>query len=371
MTFQRFAELPRFLTLFLLSFALLSCTNAQSEGDEVDPDALVDGISPQFLQAQALSTFGVLPDLMQSTKYTVSEAKVTLGRQLYYETRLSKNQDLSCNSCHALGQFGVDRRTGVGRTSLGHRNQLGVRNSPSVYNAARQLAQFWDGRAADVEEQAKGPILNPVEMAMPSAQAVVAVLKSIPGYLPLFKAAFPSGSDPITYDNAAIAIGAFERKLVTKDRFDEYLAGDRAALTTKETHGLNVFMQAGCPTCHSGPGVGGNVYRVMGVLKAYATTDTGRYQVTKDPADRNVFKVPSLRNINMTAPYFHDGSQATLSAAIRTMVEYQTARQQITEPDLEAIVSFLSALTGDLPLEYIKEPAKLASGPTTPVPSPL
>jgi cytochrome c peroxidase len=267
--------------------------------------------------------------------------------------------------------YGVDHHSGANAaTSLGHRGQSGTRNAPSVYNAALHIAQFWDGRAVDVEEQAKGPILNPIEMAMPTNTAVVKVLKSIPGYAPLFASAFPGVADPITYDNLGIAIGAFERKLVTQDRFDRYMDGDMKALSQAEIDGLETFTRAGCPTCHSGPGIGGAGYRKLGALKMYKTDDVGRYAVTKKEADRYFFKVPSLRNVDKTAPYFHDGSQTTLVSAVRFMSEYQTANGKLSDPEIAQVVTFLKSLTGELPMSYIAEPPMLPSGPTTPAPDP-
>lgn len=357
----------------LMAAAATSCTNAQGDGDGAETLGPQDlgGQDPESVRAEALKEFGVLSDVQTSSKHPLSDAKVNLGRQLFYEKRLSKNQDLACNTCHSLTDFGVDHRSGSGKTSLGHRGQLGTRNSPSVYNAARQVAQFWDGRAADVEEQAKGPILNPVEMALPNAAAVVTVLKSIPGYMPLFQAAFPGVKDPITYDNVGIAIGAFERKLTTPDRFDDYLGGDKGALNAAELRGLYVFLNSGCPACHTGPGIGGELYRKLGDVKAYpGNGDVGRYEVTKKEMDRYVFKVPSLRNVDRTGPYFHDGSQPTLTAAIRTMSEYQTLAGKLSDDDVNAIATFLKALTGELPSDYIKEPTLLPGSATTPKPDP-
>jgi cytochrome c peroxidase len=247
---------------------------------------------------------------------------------------------------------------------------MGTRNAPSAYNAALHIAQFWDGRAVDVEEQAKGPVLNPIEMAMKDAPSVVKVLKSIPGYQPLFAAAFPGVSDPITYDNMGVAIGAFERKLVTQDRFDRYLSGEMTALTQPEIDGFLVFTRAGCPACHQGPGIGGSVYKKLGALKMYKTDDVGRYAVTKKEADKYFFKVPSLRNVEKTAPYFHDGSQATLVDAVRFMSEYQTAEGKLSDAEIAQVVTFLKTLTGELPKAYIAEPAMLPNGPNTPAPDP-
>jgi cytochrome c peroxidase len=317
------------------------------------------------LRAQALQVFGVLTPEAVSASNPVTDAKVRLGRMLYYDPRLSKNHDVACNSCHLLAEFGVDHEA----TSPGHRGQRGGRNSPTVYNAAFHAAQFWDGRAADVEEQAKGPILNPIEMAMPSEEAAVAVLRSIPGYAPLFRAAFPGEGQPITYDNIARAIAAFERRLTTPSRFDDFVGDEPEALTDEELRGLALFVETGCPTCHMGPMLGGTLYRKIGLVHPYDTGDLGRYEVTKQEADRFVFKVPSLRNVNETGPYFHDGGVQTLDEAVRLMGWHQLGRE-LSSADRLAIIAFLQSLTGRVDPEYIAKPTLPESGPTTPKPDP-
>lgn len=317
------------------------------------------------LRDRAVLVFGILPDEAPNPDNPITEEKVTLGRMLYYDPRLSKNHDVSCNSCHQLDNYGVDSEA----TSPGHKGQRGGRNSPTVYNAAFHVAQFWDGRAADVEAQAKGPVLNPIEMAMPSEQAVLVVLKSIPGYSPLFAAAFPDDEDPITYDNMARAIGAFERRLVTPSRFDAFLEGQDDALTEAEVAGLETFMQVGCNTCHNGQVIGGNAYHKLGVVKPFASADQGRFEVTGAEADRQVFKVPSLRNVEKTGPWFHDGSMQTLDETIRTMAEHQLGKT-LTDAQVRSIHSFLASLTGEVDVEYIAEPELPASGPDTPAPDP-
>jgi cytochrome c peroxidase len=264
-----------------------------------------------------------------------------------------------------LDKFGVDGEP----TSPGHKGARGERNSPTVYNAALHLAQFWDGRAADVEEQAKGPVLNPVEMAMTSEAVVVSTIRSIPGYAEPFAKAFPGEESPITYDNIAIAIGAFERTLVTPGRFDAYLKGDGSALTAAEIEGAKVFVQTGCTTCHMGPLLGGQMYQKLGLVKPYDNPDTGRFQVTNNEADKQVFKVPSLRNISKTAPYYHDGHVATLPEAVKLMASHQLGRD-LTDEDTSKIVTFLDALTGELPKDRIVAPKLPESGPDTPKPDP-
>jgi cytochrome c peroxidase len=358
---------PLVAAAWLTGCAAREGDDGRDAGEDIDYSTL----DPVTVIYEASKKFGELPDVMSSSKHPVSDAKVTLGRQLFYDKRLSKNQDLACNSCHDLSMYGVDRHSGANAsTSLGHRGQKGTRNAPSVYNAALHIAQFWDGRAVDVEEQAKGPVLNPIEMAMKDGPTVVKVLKSIPGYAPLFSAAFPGVADPITYDNMGIAIGAFERKLVTPDRFDRYMNGEMGALTKPEIDGFLVFMHAGCPTCHAGPGVGGAAYKKLGALKMYKTDDVGRFAVTKKEADRYFFKVPSLRNVEKTAPYFHDGSQPTLPDAVRFMSEYQTVNGKLSDAEINQVVTFLKSLTGELPKSYITEPAMLPNGPNTPAPDP-
>lgn len=317
------------------------------------------------LRERAKRVFGVLPDEATSPENPVTEAKIVLGRTLYYDPRLSVNQDISCNTCHPLDRHGVDGEP----TSAGHKGQRGVRNSPTVYNAAFHVAEFWDGRAANVEEQAKGPVLNPVEMAMPSEEAVVVVLKSIPGYAPLFAAAFPDAADPITYDNMARAIGAFERRLVTPSRFDAFLEGEEGALDAAEVAGLATFLDTGCNFCHNGPVVGGNSFQKLGVIEAYETDDPGRFAVTGVEADRKVFKVPSLRNVEKTGPWFHDGSKKALDDAIRTMARHQLGRT-LSDEQVKSIHGFLASLTGEVDVEYIAMPELPESGPETPAPDP-
>jgi cytochrome c peroxidase len=319
----------------------------------------------EAIRESAVAIFGTLPEEVTNPENPSSKEKIKLGRMLYFDPRLSKNHDVSCNSCHALDRYGVDGEP----TSPGHQGQRGDRNSPTVYNAALHVAQFWDGRAPDVEAQAKGPVLNPVEMAMPSEEAVVAVLRSIPGYRPLFAAAFPNGEEAITYDNMAKAIGAFERRLLTPSTFDAFLAGDKSALTDAQVDGLALFIETGCVTCHMGPGVGGGLYRKLGLVKPYGTEDPGRFAVTQNETDRGVFKVPSLRNIKQTGPYLHDGSIGDLGEMIRIMAEHQLGRE-LTESQVASIRAFLATLTGKVDPLYTAKPELPESGPDTPAPDP-
>ena len=320
--------------------------------------------APATIDAAQLQAFQALPDMMASETNPVTEERIALGRMLYYDPRLSKSQEISCNSCHMLDKYGVDAQP----TSDGHKGLTGDRNSPTVYNAAGHLAQFWDGRAPDVEEQAKGPVTNPVEMAMPSPAHALAVLKSMPEYVAAFKTAFPNEKDPVTFDNMAKAIGAFERKLTTPSRWDKFLAGDTNALTADEKAGFQTYYEAGCQTCHAGTYVGGGSYQKLGTVKPWPdTSDPGREKVTKNEADRMVFKVPSLRNIDKTGPYYHSGKVATLEEAVSFMSEHQLGKT-LTEAQIRSIIAWLGTLTGDLPAEYIKEPVLPKSTAKTPRP---
>jgi cytochrome c peroxidase len=316
------------------------------------------------VNAEALHLFAPLPAVMTSPDNPVTDAKVKLGRILYYDPRLSASQKISCNTCHPLDAYGAESTS----VSIGHKNQKGSRNAPTVYNSAGHFVQFWDGRAPTVEEQAKGPITNPIEMAMPSNVAAVQVIKSIPEYVALFQTAFPKDIDPVTYNNMAMAIGAFERGLVTPSRWDSLLEGNQLALTDAEKSGFNTFASVGCQWCHYGPYVGGAVYQKLGVVKQWPNqTDPGRYLLTKDEIDMMVFKVPSLRNIRVTGPYFHDGSVPTLDLAIRNMAVHQRGAT-LTDAQVKSIRIWLESLTGEIPMRYIERPELPKSTSQTPPP---
>jgi len=293
------------------------------------------------IRAQANTFFKPLPASMPGSENDSAE-KIALGEKLYFETALSVNNTQSCNSCHFLDQgkkAGVDNlRVSPGAIA----GKEGVRNSPTTWNAGFHFAQFWDGRAADLKEQAKGPILNPVEMAMPDEASAVKSLKKA-GYDAEFNKVFGT-KDALTYDNIAEAIAAFERTLITKDRFDDFLKGDDKALTEEELIGLQKFVSAGCIACHTGPLLGGHMYQKMGLVNAYPDTeDKGRFDVTQKPYDIYMFKVPSVRNIAQTAPYFHDGAVATLEQAVSDMAWYQLG-QKLDKETTASIVAFLKAM---------------------------
>ena len=349
--------------MFLL---LAACSQPADVKTPPKPEtAKVEAPKEDPLLTAAKAVFSPLPANAAKPGEALSPELVSLGRTLYFENRLSKNQDVSCNTCHMLDKYGVDNLP----TSTGHKKQHGGRNAPTVYNAALHFVQFWDGRAADVEAQAKGPVTNPVEMAMPDEKTVTATLQSIPGYAPLFTAAFPGEPDAVNFDNAAVAIAGFERTLITPSRFDQWLTGKDSAINAEEKAGLKLFMDTGCTTCHTGATVGGTMYQKIGLIVPYDTKDEGRAKISGNEAEKFFFKVPSLRNIDKTAPYFHDGTVATLDEAIVLMGKHQVGKELKPE-EIASIKAFLGSLTADLPADAGKAPELPAAGPKTPKPNP-
>lgn len=289
---------------------------------------------------------------------------VELGEMLFFDPRLSKSGFISCNSCHNLSMGGSDNLP----SSIGHKWHQGPINAPTVLNSSMNLAQFWDGRAKDLKDQAGGPIANPGEMAFSHA-LTVDVLRSIPQYRTRFKQVF--GSDQINIGMVTDAIAAFEETLVTPDsRFDKWLKGDKTAINQTEADGYKLFKESGCVSCHNGPAVGGTSYQKMGVHEPYKTTSKaeGRMAVTGKEADRFMFKVPTLRNVELTYPYFHDGAAATLEEAVDTMGRLQLGRK-FTKDENAKIVAFLKTLTGKQP--DIKLPILPPSTNETPRPKPF
>jgi len=294
----------------------------------------------------------------------INLAKVELGKKLYFDPRLSKSGFISCNSCHNLSMGGTDNL----KTSIGHNWQQGPINSPTVLNSSMNVAQFWDGRAADLKEQAGGPIANPGEMAFTHTLAVD-VLESIPAYVTEFTQVF--GPDCINIDQVTEAIAEFEKTLVTpNDRFDQWLQGYTNAITEKELAGYQLFKSSGCVACHMGPAIGGTSFQKMGLVSPYETKNDaqGLAGVTGKDADRFKFKVPTLRNVELTYPYFHDGEAATLAEAVDIMGRLQLGRT-FEKTELEQIVAFLKTLTGDQPSFAL--PILPPSTDTTPRPTPF
>jgi cytochrome c peroxidase len=312
----------------------------------------------------AFSTFADEPIQPIRPVQNINLAQVELGKKLYFDPRLSKSGFISCNSCHNLSMGGTDNLP----TSIGDRWQQGPINAPTVLNSSLNLAQFWDGRAADLKEQAGGPIANPGEMAA-SHTLAIDVLKSIPEYVTEFKLVF--GNDEITIDEVTQAIAEFEKTLVTPNApFDRWLLGDQDALTANELEGYELFKNSGCVACHNGEAVGGSSFQKMGVVEPYKTDSTavGMAGVTGKDADRMKFKVPTLRNVEMTYPYFHDGAAQTLTEAVDIMGRLQLGKQFTPEENAK-IVAFLKSLTGDQPTFLM--PILPPSTDKTPPPKPF
>ena len=291
-------------------------------------------------------------------------AMVELGKKLFFDPRLSKSGFISCNSCHNLSMGGSDNL----KTSIGHEWQKGPINAPTVLNSSLSLAQFWDGRAATLKEQAGGPIANPGEMAFTHDNAVTQVA-SIPQYVDEFDRVFQSRA--VTIDRITAAIAAFEETLVTPNsRFDQWLDGDDSALAADELQGYHLFRDSGCVACHNGPAAGGTSFRKMGLVEAFATENPaqGRVAVTHSEADRFTFKVPTLRNVELTYPYFHDGSAATLTDAVNVMGRVQLGRRFTPDED-RRVVAFLKTLTGNQPSFDL--PQLPPSSDATPRPTPF
>lgn len=375
---SRKSPLPTLRTAALALVAVFACGGDDAKKPAPGPAAEAPKTAeapkkkarPVPSAAQLLETakkyFAPLPARAESPTNPITPEKVALGRQLYYDPRLSKNHDLSCNSCHKLDDYGVDRE----ETSPGHKGQRGERNTPTVYNAGTHIAQFWDGRAATLEEQALKPVTNPVEMAMADEATLVRMVKSIPGYVDAFKVAFPGEPDPVNATTLAQAIGAFERGLMTPAPFDEFLNGSMTALNSDALRGLELFVELQCTNCHAGPSVGGTMFQKLGSVKPYKTKDEGRFKITGKEEDKFVFKVPGLRNVDKTAPYLHDGSAKTVDDALDVMAEYQLAKGKLDPDEKTYLKAFLSSLTGPLPTDYIAKPELPPNGPTTPGPDP-
>ncbi|KKO65694.1 Cytochrome c551 peroxidase precursor [Janthinobacterium sp. KBS0711] len=326
-------------------------------------------MSPLFFIA-SLAFSGALHAASKEPIQPITAAKVAnpamveLGKKLFFDPRLSRSGFISCNSCHNLSMGGTDNI----KTSIGHNWQRGPINSPTVLNAGMNVAQFWDGRAKDLQEQAGGPIANPGEMAF-THELAIDVLASIPAYRAEFRQVF--GQDKLTIEQVTRAIAAFEEVLVTPgSRFDQWLSGKKSALTKDELAGYQLFKSSGCIACHNGPAVGGNTFQKMGVVEPYKTAMTaeGRSAVTGKDADRFNFKVPTLRNVELTYPYFHDGEAATLTQAVDVMGRLQLGRT-FTPDENAKLVAFLKTLTGKQP--HIVLPILPPSSDTTPRPVPF
>lgn len=342
---------------------LIGCGNGSGKKTEQKSEAQIYKENMEIeeeIGEMVRGMFPVLPASADNPDNPITEDKVKLGKILYFDNRLSMNQTQSCNTCHDLSNFGVDNKP----TSEGDDGSIGVRNSPTVLNAALHTTQFWDGRAKDVEEQAGLPILNPIEMAITTEEFLVKRLSGVDMYMELFAKAYPEEENPLTFMNIKKAIGAFERTLLIPCKFDKYLAGERNALTLDEKKGLNTFIISGCVTCHTGSLLGGNMFQKFGVYANYwdltgsVVIDSGRYQETRMDADLFMFKVPSLRHVTKTHPYYHDGSVSSLEATIK-IISKTNLNKDLPDEEARSILIFLETLTGEVPEKTAAIPEEL------------
>jgi cytochrome c peroxidase len=339
------------------------------------------GLAADPLRDRAKGLFEAIPATPPPLRgQQATPEKVSLGTMLYFDPRISENHDISCSTCHHIGMGGVDGRS----SSIGHTGQLGGRKVLTVLNAVFNKSQFWDGRAGDLEAQVVtsvmafpsallksrgGPVLPSEELTQVTKQQAIAQLKGIPGYVTAFAAAFPGEADPITYANVAKAIAAFESTLITPGApFDRWLEGDDSGLSAAQKQGLTTFIEKGCSTCHNGINIGGGMYARFGVARSpgpefLPSDDWGRFAITRDVGDKYVFKVPSLRNITLTAPYFHTGHSWDLAQAVAVMGEAQLDKK-LTDAEIAAIVEFLESLTGRQPAVVLPVlPPRVATTP--------
>jgi cytochrome c peroxidase len=323
----------------LVALAVTGCTKKEQPAPAVEETVVVEEKAPPVPVEPILP----LPDTVD-----VNMDKVLLGRALYFDTALSGDGTVSCATCHSLDHGGAEPR----KTSIGIKGQVGPINSPTVLNSSYNFVQFWDGRAADLQEQAEGPVANPMEMGA-TWEAVVAKLSKNKTYTAQFAELYTDG---VTKVNITDAIAEYEKSLVTPSRFDKYLRGDKTAITDAEKKGYETFKEVGCTACHTGIIVGGTMFQKLGLVKDYfadrgteiTDADLGRYNVTKKEQDKHFFKVPTLRNVELTPPYLHDGSRATLEETVKLMGTYQLGRD-LTDAQVNSIVTFLKSLTGELP----------------------
>jgi cytochrome c peroxidase len=315
------------------------------------------------LLSEAREILKPLPTDMATSEHPISPERIELGRTLFFDSRISVDGTVNCARCHQPALYGVDALT----KSRGANDKLNPRNAPTVLNAGLQFTEHWRGERKSLEDQAQQSLIGPVSFGNPDYAAVIHKIKALRGYLELFQKAFPGEQDPVKPEDWGVAIGAYERTLVTPSRFDDYLNGSIEALSPLERTGLKKFIETGCVACHNGPAVGGGRFAKFGVVEDYwketgsQEIDKGRFDITHDPADMYVFKVPALRNVAMTPPYFHDGSVENLSDAVRIMAKVQLAKD-LSSDDVNDIVAFLGSLTGKLPPQFVSAPVLPAAG---------
>ena len=360
-------------SIISMALALVSAALPAAAQDAA-PDQAIDSAA---LRSDAAAVFEPIPDKVEAIRksdispegHKITPEKVDLGRSLFFDPRMSRSGLISCQTCHNAGLGGADGLP----TSVGHGWQKGPRNAPTAFNSVFNVAQFWDGRAPDLAEQAKGPLQAGVEMHN-TPENLIATLKSMPGYTDMFAAAFPDESDPVTFENFAHAIEQFEATLITPDsKFDLFLKGDDNAMNDQEKRGLRAFMDTGCTACHNGVNVGGQDYFPFGVVAkpgadVLPSGDTGRFQVTKTVDDEYVFRAAPLRNVALTAPYFHSGKVWDLKEAVQIMSSSQIGTE-LTPDQVDDIVAFLDTLTGKQP--QITHPVLPVRSEQTPIPAPM
>ncbi len=359
----------RALVLACLTTALLAACEekknpAPAEQPPPQPATTTAAPMPTYDPAQ-LANFAPLPAKLELPDNPLTDDKIALGRQLYFDARLSKGQDVSCNSCHDLAKGGADDKA----HSTGTKGAKTIYNAPTVCNAAGGFTQGWEGRATTFEEFVGMHVAEPQVMAA-DAKRVTDTINSIPAYAASFKKVFPGDKGGVSADTFAKALGAYVRKLVTPSRWDKFLLGEQDALSAEEKSGLGVFMEAGCPTCHAGKYVGASMNQKLGLAKPWpgdAGAELGRFSVTKQEADKGVFKVPTLRNVTLTAPYLHDGSIAKLDEMVHLMERHQMGKE-LDDAKAKYILAFLATLQGDPPRDLVTKPELPPSGPKTPKP---
>lgn len=341
-----------FLAVIVASICIkIEPVSAQTTGDDA-----------QLLQ-NARSVFKPLPKDAATAESPITPERVELGRKLFFDPRISIDGTVSCSRCHVAALYATD---GLPKAK-GVFDKLNDRRAPTVFNAALQFKAHWRGDRENVEAQASAAPTGPASFGNPDNDTAMAKVKAIPGYIEFFQKAFPGESNPVTIVNWGKAIGAFERTLITPARFDEYLAGSVQALSKPERQGLRTFMDTGCGGCHNGAVLGGNMFQKFGLVEDYwketgsKAIDRGRFDVTNNPSDMYVFKVPGLRNVAMAPPYFHDGSSKTLPEAVRIMAKVQLGKT-LSVKDTDAIVTFLGSLTGKVPKTFAEAPVLPPAG---------
>jgi cytochrome c peroxidase len=364
---MRAARVPSFLLLLMIP-AVPACEKRSDAPAPVpNPSASGDPTTPKTrtFDPGQLAVFAPLPSTIERPDNALAPDKVELGKMLWFDTRLSGGQDVSCNSCHDVTKGGAD----VVARSIGTKKLPTPRNAPTIFNAAAESAQGWDARAALLEELVVPHAAEPSAMGV-DEKRLVATVTSIPAYAAALKKSFPDAKGAVTGEMVSMAIGAYARKLLTPGRWDKFLEGDPSALTDDEKAGLGAFMDASCTTCHAGRYVGGTQTQKLGVASPWvpAPTDVGRFGVTRQEVDRFVFKVPTLRNVTKTGPYLHDGSATSLADLTKLMARHQLGKE-LTDGQARSIVTFLGALDGEPPKDLITRPELPASGPKTPKPN--